>query len=314
MWYEKDPSIINASLIEDLNSEIVFEHQYLEPIKPSNRMFCRDFLIEKKRSYEISGIAFHSYKNDLFTTYNNFGIDYYNGSYLDLKFEPWNEYDSNAIAIYMGTKLGYIRRYDTEEVGNIMKYSKGYIAEFNNLGCPGLEHADIHFLQEFKDKFTLPYQTDLVLTSPCSSSRYKNFIKGNIGHVVSFDYDFENGMLALLTDMNSIIGYIVDSFIEKQYLKTQMIGFIEDAKYSVKQKTLRIKLRLLMDKSVVNKNYLKSFEALKRFFGTLNDAGTYTISLTDLVKVVPRKSRSISAYEPLVKYLKEYHAINLKIE
>jgi hypothetical protein len=69
-----------------------------------------------------------------------------------------------------------------------------------------------------------------------------------------------------------------------------------------------------MDKSVVNKNYLKSFDALKRFFGTLNDAGKYTISFTDLVKVVPRKSRSISAYEPLVKYLKEYHAINLKIE
>ena len=43
------------------------------------------------------------------------------------------------------------------------------------------------------------------------------------------------------------------------------------------------------------------------------DAGTYSISLADLVKVLPRKTRSFSAYEPLVKYLKEYHAITLNI-
>ena len=69
-----------------------------------------------------------------------------------------------------------------------------------------------------------------------------------------------------------------------------------------------------MNKSVINKNYLKSYMSLEKFFGSFYDAGTYSIPLADLIKVAPRKSRSISAYEPLVKYLKEYHAIQLIIE
>ncbi len=315
MWYEEDPKIINANLIENLDSGINFEHQYLEPVSPSKRFFYRDFLIEKKRSYGIAGIAYHSYKDDLWITYNNFGTKYYNGMPLDLEFEPWNEWDSNAIAVnLLGSKLGYIRANDTEDVGNIIKYSKGYIAEFNNLGCPGLEHVDIYFLQEFKDKMTLPYQTDLVLTASCSSAQYEKFVKGNIGHSISFEFAFEKEEMALLTDMNSILGYIKDPFIEHQCLKTHIIGFIEDAKYSVKQKTMEIKLRLLMEKSVINSNYLRSYQALEKYFKSFYDADTYCIPLADLVKVVPRKSRSISAYDPLVKYLKEYHAIQLIIE
>jgi len=315
MWYEDDPTIINANLIENLDSGIDFEHQYLEPIKPSQRFFNRNFLIEKKRSYGIAGIAFHSYKNDLWSTYNYLGYDYYNGMDLELKFEPWNEWDSNAIAVnLMGSKLGYIRANDTEDVGNIMKYSKGYIAEFNNLGCPGLEHVDIYFLQEFKDKMTLPYQTDIVLTASCSSAQYKKIVKGNIGHSISFEFAFEKGKLALLTDMNSILGYISDSFIEHQCLKTHIIGYIDNARYSIKLKTIEVKLRLLMEKSVINKNYQRSYEALEKYFNSFYDADTYCIPLADLVKIVPRKSRSRSAYEPLVKYLKEYHAIQLIIE
>ena len=68
-----------------------------------------------------------------------------------------------------------------------------------------------------------------------------------------------------------------------------------------------------MKKSVINKIYLESFKSLENHFGSFYDAGTYSITLADLVKIVPRKSRSISAYEPLIKYLKEYHAITLNI-
>ena len=143
----------------------------------------------------------------------------------------------------MGSKLGYIRANNTEDVGNIMKFSKGYIAEFNNLGCPGLEHVDIYFLQEFKDKITLPYQTDLFLIASCSPVHYKKFIKGNICHAISFELDFEKGKLALVTDMNPILGYISDSFIEHQCLKTHIIGYMEDAKYSFKLKKIELKCK-----------------------------------------------------------------------
>lgn len=314
MWYQKNPKIINARNIENRDYGIVFKHIYKGCVMPSERTVKRDFLIEKKRTYDIAGIAFHSYKDDLWIAYNNSGIKHYNGMSLDLEFEPWNEYDSNAIAVkLLGSKLGYIHQYDTEDVGNIMTFSKCYSATFN-CSCMGLEKVVITFLQEFKDETTLPYQTDIVLSTTCAPSVFEKFIKGNIGHIVSFVYSYEKEKIAMLTDMDSTLGYIEDSFIEHQNLKTTIIGFVEDAIYDENKRTVEVKLRLLMDKSVVNKNYLKSFEALKRFFGTLNDAGTYTISFTDLVKVVPRKSRSISAYEPLVKYLKEFHAINLKIE
>lgn len=114
--------------------------------------------------------------------------------------------------------------------------------------------------------------------------------------------------------MNSVIGYIDDAFIANQYWKIPIAGFIEDVASDEQSMKLEIKLRLLMEKSVINKNYLKSINALKKFFGSFYDAGTYSVSLADLIKVVPRKSRSLSAYEPLVKYLKEYHAITLHID
>ncbi len=114
--------------------------------------------------------------------------------------------------------------------------------------------------------------------------------------------------------MQSIIGYIDDVFIAKQHLRTPIAGFIEDVICDDNSKTIEVKLRLLMKKSIISKNYLNSYKALNKFFKSFYDAGTYTILLTDLIKIVPRKSRSLSAYDPLVKYLKEYHGIQLIIE
>lgn len=307
MWYENDPSIINAKFIENLDYGIIFEHRFLGPVMPSKRIVKRDFLIERKHSYDIAGIPYYSYRNGL----NKF---YYNGMMLKLEKEPWNEYDINAIAIRMaGSKLGYIERCDTEEVQNIMLFSKRYFA---TLDCSwaGFEKIDISFLQEFKDKTTLPYQTDLVLTASCAPSVYKKFIKGNVGHTVSFAYSYEKKKMAMLTDMNSTFGYIDDSFIENQNPKTPIFGFVEDSIYDEDTRTAEVKLRLLMKKSVISKNYLKSYQALSKHFNQFSDAGTYTISLADLIKVVPRKARTLDAYEPLVKYLKEYHGIRLIIE
>lgn len=313
MWYEKDSTIINAKLIENRDTGIIFEHQFLGPLMPSKRTYKRDFIIERHYSYDIAGIDFHSYSSVLYTK-SRFYRKLYNGMSLDLKYEPWNEYDPNAIAVnLLGSKLGYIRRQDTEDVGNILNYSKRYYA---TLDCSvmGFERVIITFLQEFKDETTLPYQTDFVLMASCSSSTYGKLIKGCIGHAVSFAFSYIKEKIALLTDMNSIIGYINDPFILHQYQRTTMSGFIEDVIYDENSKAITVKMRLLMKKSVINKNYMKSYKALGNFFGSFYDAGSYSISLADLVRILPRKSRSLEAYEPLVKYLKEYHGIELIIE
>ena len=314
MWYEDNPSIINAELIEDHDANLVFDLKYLQPITSSKRKFKRDFIIEKKRSFDIAGIDYHYYRNSLYA----FGEKHYNGLSLDLEYEPWNEYDPNAIVIRMlGCKLGYISRYDTEEVSDIMTLSKRYSATLD-CSCMGWERINISFLQEFHDTYSLPYQTDVILKTKCSNSNYKKhteFIKGNIGHIVTFWESYENNLIAICTDMHSVIGYIDDAFIAKQSKKTPIAGFIEDVINTDETKTIEVRLRLLMKKSVINKNYLKSYRALSNHFGQFCDAGTYRISLSDLVKIVPRRSsRNISAYEPLVKYLKDYHAIQLIIE
>lgn len=316
MWFENDPTIINAALIENRSFNINFSHRFLEPICPSKQSFKRDFLIEKTRSYEIAGIAYHSYRNDLYMTYNYMGDDYYNGMPLDLDYEPWNEYDSDAIAVRMlGKKLGYIRRYDTEDVSNIMTYSRDYSASFQS-ECPGLEKVEITFLQDFHNELSFPFQADMFLNAKCSPRKYEKyvgFINNCVGHTVSFDESYWNKKIALKTDMNSRIGYIDEPFIANQYLRTPMIGFIKEVITDDESETVEMKLRLLMKKSVINKNYLKSYQALNQHFNLFYDAGTYTISLADLIKVVPRKARTLDAYEPLVKYLKEYHAITLLI-
>ena len=309
MWYENEPDIIDAELIEGRGTDIIFEHQYLNPISPSKKKFKRDFIVEKNRSFDIAGIEFHSYRNSI--------LEDYNGLTLDLEFEPWNEYDPNAIAIRMaGSKLGYIRRYDTEEVSDIMTYSKYYMATFD-CSCVWDARANISFFQEIHDTCFLPFQSDIVLKTTCSSSKYDEYaelIKGTIGHSVTFGKSYKNDMIAICTDTQYIIGYIDNTFIAKQSRKTHIAGFIEDVIDNVDSKTIEVRLRLLMEKSIINKNYLKSYQALGSYFKSFYDAGTYRILFADLIKVVPRKTRSISAYGPLVNYLKEYHAIQLIIE
>jgi hypothetical protein len=316
MRHEDNQIIVNTELIEDIYSDIIFEHHYLGPIIPSKRTFKRNFLVERKRSFYIAGIQFHSYK-DIFLDYKIFGIDYYNGENLELISEPWNKYDENAIAIQMmGRKLGYIERDKTKEVWNIMTQSKQYHATFD-CSLPGVERINIEYFQEFHDTFSLPYQSDIILkvNQPDLNEWYIKFIKDNIGHTVTFAVSEKtNNMMAIWTDMQSIIGYIDDTFIAKQNKKTPIAGFIENVIADDLSKTIEIKLRLLMKKSVINKNYLKAHRSLELFFGSFYDAGIYHISLADMIRVFPRKSKSISVYEPLVKYLKEYHAIQLVIE
>lgn len=314
MWHEHNSSIINADLLEEREINIVFEHHYLGPLLPSNKEFKRDFAIERKDSFEIAGINFHYYRNDLYLL----GDKHYNGFQLDLKEEPWNEYDPNAIAIYLlGHKLGYIGRDDTGDVWRIMNVYKRYWATLD-CTCMGWERINISYLQSYHNTYTLPYQTDVILKGKYLRYDFReaaDFIKGNIGHSVTFYKSTENNLVAIYTDMHSVMGYIDDSFIANQYKKTEVAGFVEDVIVDEKSWTIEVKLRFLMEKSNINKNYLNSYEALSKYFDQFSDAGTYRISLADLAKLLPRKSsRSISAYEPLVKYLKDYHAIQLIIE
>jgi hypothetical protein len=283
----------------------------------------------------------------LYIDFDIHGEDYYNGMLLTLKPEPWNEYDENAIAIYMlGRKLGYIRRHETEDVNNIMLFSKHYTACFKH-ECFGYDMCEITYLREFHDTSTLPYQANVLLKSSYINTdydKYAEFINACVGHTIKFEASFLindevsptddddffddddvlsltdeeetflNKYLALEIDTQSTIGFIEDAFINRQYRKTPMAGFIENVHTDKKNEQVEISVRLFMDRSVINKNYLKSFKALEKFFGSFYDAGTYSISLENLIKVVPRKSRSLSAYEPLIKYLKEYHAITLHID
>ena len=184
--------------------------------------------------------------------------------------------------------------------------------------CEGWERINISYLQSYHNTYTLPYQTDVILRTRYIYYGFKDiaeFIKGNIGHSVTFFKSPEKNLVTIYTDMNSVMGYIDDLFLVNQYKKTEVAGFIEDVVIDEKACTIEIKLRFLMEKSYINKNYLNSYEALSKYFDQFADVGTYHISLADLTKLLPRKSsRSISTYGPLVKYLKEYHAINLLIE
>lgn len=343
MQHNKNTKIVDGILLFERDFNVIYDCQFIEPVHLSERKFKRDFVVEHKHSFEIKGVDFHSWRNDLYEMLNMFGENYYDGMPLDLKPEPWNEYDENAIAIYLlGKKLGYVARCDTEEVSNIMLFCRHYTASFKH-ECMGYEMCEISYLREFHDTSTLPYQANVILKSSSINTdynEYTKFIKACVGHTIVFDIsfliDFEdtvaddyyeqdyyylsdeqesflNNYIAVKSDMQSTIGFIDNSFIRRQYRKTPMAGYIEDVVTDDQKEHVEIRLRLMMEKSVINKNYLNSYTALEKFFTSFGDAGTYSISLADLVKIVPRKSRSLSAYDPLVKYLKEYHGITLNI-
>lgn len=341
MQHNKDTKYVDGILLSGRDFNVIYDCLFREPVRLSERKYKRDFMVEHKHSFEIKGIDFHSWRNDLYAMLNTLGANYYDGMSLDLKPEPWNQYDENAIAIYLlGRKLGYVARCDTEEVSNIMLFSKHYSASFKH-ECIGYEMCEITYLREFHDTSTLPYQANVILKSSSINTdydEYTKFIKACVGHTIEFDIsfliDYEapdddyyeqefyltdeqesflNNYISVKTDMQSTIGFIDNTFIRRQYRKTPMAGFVEDVVIDDQQEQVEIRLRMIMEKSVVNKNYLKSYTALENYFASFGDVGSYSISLADLVKIVPRKSRSISAYEPLVKYLKEYHAITLNI-
>ena len=291
----------------------------IEPVHPSKRKFKRDFSVECKRSFDIAGISYHYWRDSLYT----FGENFFDGNYLDLKAEPWNEYDENAIAIYLlGSKLGYVERDNTEEVNEIMLFSKRYSARFR---CSE-RRFEIEYVRDFHNIYTLPYQADTILTTlsiKTDFKKYAEFIKACVGHTITFEeyyfwgsvsrFEMPAKRVAMKTDMDSIMGYIDNNFIQRQYSKTPVAGFIEGVDIDEDNKQVEIKMRLLMEKSVVNKNYQKAYQALEKYFGSFYDGGTYSIPFADLVKVVPRKTRTLSAYEPLMKYLKGYHGTALHI-
>lgn len=345
MQQDSGPKYADGNFLSERDFDVRFECQFTEPLHPSKRKFKRDFIVENKCSFDIMGIEYHSWKNDFYLRWLD-GDEYmYNNDSLDLKSEPWNEYDENAIAIYLyGRKLGYVPRGYTKEVSDIMFFSKYYSATLRRPSSWD-EMCEIEYIREFHDTSYLPYQTDLVLTSSSindDSDKYAEFIKACVGHTVTFGYlflinnnnsftydDYEtyvshyyltdeedaflNDYVSVETDMQSTIGFVNNSFIKRQCRKTSMEGFVEDVKINKENKQIEIKLRLLMEKSVINKNYLKSYQALEKYFDSFNDVGSYSIPFADLVKAVPRKTHSLSAYEPLLKYLKEYHAIQLTI-
>jgi len=352
MQHNDKPVFADGSLLFERDFNVIYEFQFLEPIHPSKRKFKRNFIVKHKQSFEIRGIDFHSWKSDLYISFNLHGEKHYNGMSLTLEPEPWNEYDENAIAVYMlGRKLGYIPRHSTEEVNNIMLMSKYYTACFQH-ECYGYDMCEITYLREFRDTSTFPYQANVLLKSSSINTNfdeYVEFLNASVGHIIKFDapflideappldddsffddddsyFDneafyltdeeeaFLNYYVAIKTDTQSMVGFISNAFINRQYGKTPIAGFIEKVHADKEKEQIEINVRLFMNKSVINKNYLKSYMSLEKFFGSFYDAGTYSIPLADLIKVAPRKSRSISAYEPLVKYLKEYHAIQLIIE
>ena len=346
MQHNDNPVFVDGSLLFERDFNVIYEFQFLEPIHPSKRKFKRNFIVEHKQSFEIRGIDFHSWKSDLYISFNLHGENHYNGMSLTLEPEPWNEYDENAIAVYMlGRKLGYISRNSTEEVDNIMLMSKYYTARFQHK-CFGYDMCEITYLRDFHDTSTFPFQANVLLKSSSINTNYDEyaeFINASVGHIIKFetpflideasslddddsffddeafyltddDEAFLNNYIAIETDTQSTIGFISNAYINRQYGKTPIAGFIEKVHVDKENKQIEINVRLFMNKSVINKNYLKSYKSLEKYFGSFYDAGTYSIPLMDLIKVAPRKSRSISAYEPLVKYLKEYHAIQLIIE
>ena len=72
---------MDAHLLEGIETGLLFNHKYLQPITPSKRQFKRDFVVERKESFDIAGIDFHFYRNDLYLL----GDKYYNGQVLDLE-------------------------------------------------------------------------------------------------------------------------------------------------------------------------------------------------------------------------------------
>lgn len=106
-----------------------------------------------------------------------------------------------------------------------------------------------------------------------------------------------------------IINMIVENLYWLDYMDVSSLGGQDDANQN--ERPIHPRLR----KSIIAPQFDSDVHAIMSHAGliSLNPGMTITVTLQELLTVSPRKRRRISAYDSLVRHLREQHGVELII-
>ena len=239
------------------------------------------------------------------------------GDELELRKEPDNPFDSNAIAVYYKDKLaGYISKGETEDVHELMALGDNYRFYISSeptdtLNAVFSTYATINKIIRGKYHVNLLAEADLSILTDEIIKRYLSYMNALMGHDVIFRYGYQNQM-DVEASRHRFIGTLNSLYFNKRaeqgvlingkIIKFQILG----------NETAQIELEIIFDEYEPRKCYKKLVDGLMSYFHGFKMGNSYNISLRDINEIEGKRKRG-EQFMPFINYLNDYYNITLRI-
>lgn len=265
-----------------------------------------------EEEFWVVGLRYHEYYNHIIDSAE--GIS--KGDYLELRNEPENPADSNAIAVYFkDKKVGYISKEETEDVHELMALNNNYrfyisskpIDSFNAVFSI---NAMVNRSVKKKYHVNIVAEAELFALEDDIIDRYSAYINALMSHDIIFRFGYNNQM-DVEASRHRFIGTLNSLYFNKRAERGQIEGKIIGLK--ITDNIAQIELEIMYDEYEPRACYKKLVDGISNYLGGLNIGNTFTISLDEINRIEGKKKKK-EQYTPFIKYLQDYYLINLNIQ
>lgn len=265
-----------------------------------------------EEEFMVVGLRHHDYYNQL--TQMAEGIS--EGNNLELRNEPDNPVDNNAIAVYYKDKtVGYISKDETEDVHELMALNDDYRFYISSKPIDSFKavfstNAIVNRSIKKKYHVNIVAEAELYMLTDEIIERYSTYINALIGHDIIFRPGYDNQM-DVEASRHRFIGRLYSLYFNKRAEQGQIEGKI--IRFNIKNNRIaQIDLEMVYDEYEPRACYKILVDGIIAHFKGLEIGKTYDISLEEINAIDCKKKKS-DQYTPFIKYLQDYYQINLNI-
>lgn len=265
-----------------------------------------------EEEFMVVGLRHHDYYNQ-FTQIAE-GIS--EGDNLELRNEPDNPVDNNAIAVYYKDKIvGYISKDETEDVHELMALNDDYRFYISSKPVDSFKavfstNARVNRSVKKKYHVNIVAEAELYMLTDEIIDRYSTYINALIGHDIIFRPGYNNQM-DVEASRHRFIGRLYSLYFNKRAEQGQIDGKI--IRFNIKDDRIaQIDLEIVYDEYEPRACYKKLVDGITVYFKELEIGKTYDISLEEINAIDGKKKKSYQ-YTPFIKYLQDYYQIVLNI-
>jgi hypothetical protein len=265
-----------------------------------------------EEEFMVVGLRHHDYYNQ-FTQIAE-GIS--EGDNLELRNEPDNPVDNNAIAVYYKDKIvGYISKDETEDVHELMALNDDYRFYISSKPVDSFKavfstNARVNRSVKKKYHVNIVAEAELYMLTDEIIDRYSTYINALIGHDIIFRPGYNNQM-DVEASRHRFIGRLYSLYFNKRAEQGQIDGKI--IRFNIKDDRIaQIGLEIVYDEYEPRACYKKLVDGITVYFKELEIGKTYDISLEEINAIDGKKKKSYQ-YTPFIKYLQDYYQIVLNI-